>query len=126
MRKFKCTKKCIIGGGKFFSKGLIYTGDVGNDNGVHFINDTGERHYWNVAENVFHEYFEEVDSKLSAPIYYDNSKGSLYKVATERGWNPYLFDIVKRCERGGKKDPLRQEIEKSIFVLQLWLEEQDV
>src|SRR5690606_1705155 len=44
--------------------------------------------------------------------YYDNSKGSLYKVATERGWNAYLFDLVKRLERGGKKDPLKQEIEK--------------
>lgn len=57
------------------------------------------------------------------PPYYDNSKGSLYKVATERGWNFYLSDIVKRLERGGKKDPLKQEIEKSIAVLQLWLKE---
>lgn len=59
----------------------------------------------------------------NTPDYYDNSKGSLYKVATERNWNPYLFDIVKRLERGGKKDPLKQEIEKSIVVLQLWLKE---
>lgn len=57
--------------------------------------------------------------------YYDNSKGSLYKVATERGWNAYLFDLVKRLERGGKKDPLRQEIEKSIDVLKIWLNEID-
>src|SRR5690606_21741604 len=57
--------------------------------------------------------------------YYDNSKGSLYKVATERGWNAYLFDLVKRLERGGKKDPLKQEIEKSIDVLKIWLNEID-
>lgn len=57
------------------------------------------------------------------PTYYNNDNGSLYKVATERGWNAYLFDIVKRLERGGKKDPLPQEIQKSIGVLQLWLEE---
>jgi len=55
--------------------------------------------------------------------YYDNSKGSLYKVATERGWNAYLFDLVKRLERGGKKDPLKQEIEKSIDVLKVWLQD---
>lgn len=55
--------------------------------------------------------------------HYDNSKGSLYKVATERGWSAYTFDVVKRLERGGKKDPLRQEIEKSIDVLKIWLNE---
>lgn len=60
---------------------------------------------------------------MNTPAYYDNSKGTLYKVAGERGWNAYLFDIVKRLERGGKKDPLRTEIEKSIVVLKLWLEE---
>lgn len=55
--------------------------------------------------------------------HYDNTKGSLYKVGSERKWNPYLFDVVKRLERGGKKDPLKQEIEKSIDVLKIWLSE---
>lgn len=32
---------------------------------------------------------------------------------------------VKRLERGDKKDPLRQEIEKSIDVLKIWLNEID-
>ena len=63
------------------------------------------------------------EKEITLPNYYDNSKGSLYKVATERGWNFYLADIVKRLERGGKKDPLKQEIEKSIGVLTLWLKE---
>jgi hypothetical protein len=57
------------------------------------------------------------------PPYYDNSQGSLYQIATQRGWNAYVFDIVKRLDRGGKKDPLRQEIQKSIGVLELWLKE---
>jgi hypothetical protein len=61
--------------------------------------------------------------QLQTPDYYNNTNCSLYKVATQRGWGPYLFDLVKRLERGGKKDPLRQEIEKSIVVLQLWLSE---
>ena len=67
----------------------------------------------------------EIFDELEAPEHYDNTKGSLYKVSTERGWNAYLFDVVKRLERGGKKDPLKQEIEKSIFVLQLWLKEHE-
>lgn len=60
---------------------------------------------------------------METPNYYNNDNGSLYKVATERGWNSYLFDIVKRLERGGKKDPLTQEIDKTINVLKLWKEE---
>lgn len=61
--------------------------------------------------------------EINTPHYYNNENGSLYKIANERGWNPYVFDVVKRLERGGKKDPLKQEIEKSIAVLQLWLKE---
>lgn len=60
---------------------------------------------------------------METPEYYDNSKGSLYKIAEQRGWNSYVFDVVKRLDRGGKKDPLKQEIEKSIAVLNLWLTE---
>lgn len=60
---------------------------------------------------------------IKTPSYYDNSKGSLYKVAQDRGWNAYLFDAVKRLERGSKKDPLHLEIDKTIALLQLWKEE---
>lgn len=60
---------------------------------------------------------------IKAPDHYNNEKGSLYKIAQDRNWNAYVFDVVKRLDRGGKKDPLKQEIEKSIFVLQLWLKE---
>lgn len=67
--------------------------------------------------------FCEKINEIKTPSYYDNSNGSLYKVASERKWNAYLFDVVKRLERGGKKDSLNQEIEKSIAVLQLWLKE---
>lgn len=62
-------------------------------------------------------------SEINTPPYYDNSNGSLYKIASHRGWSPYTFDVVKRLDRGGKKDSLKQEIEKSIAVLQLWLKE---
>lgn len=66
---------------------------------------------------------EPKESEIKTPDYYDNSKGSLYKIAEQRKWNAYIFDVVKRLDRGGKKDPLKQEIEKSIAVLQLWLKE---
>lgn len=55
--------------------------------------------------------------------HYDNSKGSLYKVAKERGWNAYLFDIVKRLERSEKKGEFEKDLQKSIDVIKIWLEE---
>jgi hypothetical protein len=58
-----------------------------------------------------------------APKHYNNDKGSLYKVAEERGWNPYLFDIVKRLERSEKKGEFTSDLEKSKFVIDLWLNE---
>lgn len=57
------------------------------------------------------------------PKHYDNSKGTLYKVATERGWNSYLFDIVKRLERAEKKGEFKTDLEKSKVVIDLWLSE---
>lgn len=61
--------------------------------------------------------------EIETPKHYDNSKGTLYKVATERGWNSYLFDIVKRLERAEKKGEFKTDLEKSINVIKLWLQE---
>ena len=64
--------------------------------------------------------------QLQTPNHYDNSKGTLYKVATESNWNPYLFDIVKRLERSEKKGEFKTDLEKSINVIKLWLQEYEV
>jgi hypothetical protein len=64
---------------------------------------------------------ESVDSEK--PKHYNNDNGSLYKVAKERGWNPYLFDIVKRLERSEKKGEFKTDLIKSKFVIDLWLKE---
>ena len=54
---------------------------------------------------------------MEEPKHYDNSKGTLYKIATERGWNAYLFDIVKRLERAEKKGQFDEDLDKSILVI---------
>ena len=59
----------------------------------------------------------------NTPEHYDNSKGTLYKVAMERGWNPYLFDIVKRLERSEKKGEFKEDLRKSKVVIDLWEKE---
>ena len=61
--------------------------------------------------------------EIKTPKHYDNSKGTLYKIATERGWNAYLFEVVKRIERAEKKGEFISDIKKSIHVLELYLAE---
>lgn len=61
---------------------------------------------------------------MKAPAHYNNDNGSLYKVAKERGWNSYVTEVVKRIERAEKKGEFISDIEKSIHVLELYLEEQ--
>ena len=65
-----------------------------------------------------------MSDKYEAPKHYDNKNGSLYKVANERGWNSYLFDIVKRLERANKKGEFETDLQKSKLVIDLWLQEQ--
>lgn len=57
--------------------------------------------------------------------HYNNQHGSLYKIAEQRGWNSYVFDVVKRLDRAGKKEnnPVEQEIDKTINLLKLWKQE---
>jgi len=69
------------------------------------------------------EVIEVKDSEIATPKHYNNDKGTLYKVAEERGWNSYLFDIVKRLERAEKKGEFENDLNKSIAVIQLWLKE---
>jgi hypothetical protein len=69
--------------------------------------------------------YEVKDSEIVTPKHYNNDKGTLYKVAEERGWNSYLFDIVKRLERSEKKGEFKQDLEKSIAVIQLWQKESE-
>jgi hypothetical protein len=64
------------------------------------------------------------NNKLDTPSHYNNDNGTLYKVAKERNWNPYLFDIVKRLERAEKKGEFETDLKKSIVVVELWLKEQ--
>ena len=74
------------------------------------------------AKHCILEYFYK--EEMETPKHYDNTKGSLYKVAEERGWNTYLFDIVKRLERANKKGEFESDLNKSKLVIDLWLKEQ--
>lgn len=62
---------------------------------------------------------------MNTPKHYNNEICTLYKIAETRGWNTYLFDIVKRLERANKKGEFESDLEKSKLVIDLWLKENE-
>ena len=57
--------------------------------------------------------------------HYDNSKGSLYKIAEDRNWNSYQFDIIKRIDRAMKKGKFKEDLQKTKDLIDLWLLENE-
>ena len=76
-----------------------------------------------LAEGYQAKIIEYAEEEISTPDHYDNSTGTLYKVAEERGWNSYVFDAVKRLERAEKKGEFESDIDKTIVVLELYKKE---
>lgn len=62
---------------------------------------------------------------MSEQKHYDNSKGSLYQFCEHHELNSYEFDVIKRTMRCRKKGNFKEDIEKTIFLLQLYLKEYD-
>ena len=121
---FICTDDYInFDGNLCFKKNSIYFFTSENDVYLTKKNHGGYSHELDIDDIKAH--FEQIDKQkeMETPKHYDNSKGTLYKVATERGWNPYLFDTVKRLERAEKKGEFKTDLEKSINVIKLWLKE---
>lgn len=57
------------------------------------------------------------------PDHYDNTNGSIYKYATDKGLNAYEFDIVKRVTRCRKKGNFIEDLEKTKIVIDLYIQE---
>lgn len=57
--------------------------------------------------------------------YYDNSKGSLYQFAEDQKLNCWEFDIIKRVVRCRKKGNFIQDLEKTKFLIDLYLKENE-
>jgi hypothetical protein len=66
---------------------------------------------------------EEIKRLSTAPKHYDNSKGSIYKFASDQNLNSYEFDIIKRIIRSRKKGNFREDLEKTKFLIDLYLTE---
>ena len=63
--------------------------------------------------------------ELTAPSHYDNTHGSLYKIAEQRGWNAFQFDLIKRIDRCEKKGKFEEDLNKTKFLIDLYLKEKN-
>lgn len=63
------------------------------------------------------------DAEVLKPSHYDNSNGSLYKFCEDKGLNSYEFDIIKRVIRCRKKGSFVEDLEKTKFLIDLYLKE---
>jgi hypothetical protein len=61
---------------------------------------------------------------MQEPKYYDNSKGSLYQFCEQQVINSYEFDIIKRVMRCRKKGNFLEDLEKTKFLIDLYIKEQ--
>lgn len=57
------------------------------------------------------------------PKHYDNTNGSLYQFCEHQGLNTYEFDIVKRVMRCRKKGNFLEDLEKTKFLIDLYIKE---
>lgn len=64
------------------------------------------------------------DSEVFNPqAHYDNSKGSLYKIAEELRLNHWEFDIFKRLVRCRKKGQFKEDLQKIKDTIDIYLSE---
>jgi len=55
--------------------------------------------------------------------HYDNKNGSLYQFAENHNLNSWEFDAIKRIVRCRKKGAFIEDIDKTIFLLELYKKE---
>ena len=55
--------------------------------------------------------------------HYDNTNGSLYKFCEDKDLNSYEFDLIKRIMRCRKKGNFIEDLEKTKFLIDLYLKE---
>ena len=79
-------------------------------------NHIGKVDYWSTSSFT-------ISNNNKEPKHYDNSKGSLYQLAEQQQLNSYEFDICKRIIRCRKKGNFKEDLEKTKFLIDLYLKE---
>lgn len=83
------------------------------------------KHNDKILHNEFGEVIESGKNTIQLQPHYDNTHGSLYKIAEQRGWNSYQFDIIKRIDRAEKKGQFEEDLQKTKGLIDLYLNEKE-
>ena len=69
---------------------------------------------------------EKVKPATKKDAHYDNSNGSLYLFAEQHKLNAWEFDIIKRVVRCRQKGQFKEDLEKTVRVLELYAKEYNI
>ncbi len=107
-----------------FKKGDFYFfNKINSDCYITEKNNKGFQH--ELDSDTILNIFQEVNEIQLEPNHYDNSKGSLYQFCENQQLNSYEFDIIKRVMRCRKKGNFKEDLEKTKFLIDLYLKEYD-
>ena len=73
--------------------------------------------------NDFDKYWKLVEEETTISPHYNNDKGSLYQFCEDKQLNSYEFDIIKRVMRCRKKGQFIEDLEKTKFLIDLYIKE---
>jgi hypothetical protein len=107
-----------------YTKSYVFSKNYNSTYGCNKYNNN----YWINSNN---DYLKELEiiklsdiNESSEPTYYDNSKGSIYQFCENQNLNAWEFDIIKRVVRCRKKGNFIEDLEKTIKVIEIYLNEQ--
>lgn len=78
---------------------------------------------WVFSTDEINSFFTEPILVTSKDSHYNNTNGSLYLFAQQHELNAYEFDCIKRIVRCRKKGQFKEDLEKTIRVIELYLKE---
>jgi len=81
---------------------------------------------WRFSLDEINSFFTEPVLVIQLDNHYDNTNGSLYKFAVDHNLNAFEFDAIKRLVRCRKKGQFREDLEKTIRVIELYLKEMEL
>jgi hypothetical protein len=120
MKKYRCLEDYIMENGEVaFEKGKIYYIEKQR---IDYITKSNIGKLYLEQEDI-NNYFEPLQEPDETPTHYDNSKGSLYQFCENQQLNAYEFDIIKRVMRCRKKGNFIEDLEKTKFLIDLYIKE---
>lgn len=76
-----------------------------------------------MEEKLFCAQYHREQEKEKSPEHYNNEGGSLYDFSQRNELNTWEFDIIKRVMRCRKKGQFKEDLEKTKFLIDLYLKE---